>query len=48
MLINSSKVILIKVMMWDRKLEESEIRNIYKRPVRDGLKLFYDFNLGKH
>ena len=37
---------IAKVMMWDRKLEESEIRNIYKRPVRDGLKLFYDFNLG--
>ena len=36
---------ITKVMMWDRKLEESEIKNIYKRPVRDGLKLFYDFNL---
>ena len=26
-----------KVMMWDRKLEEKEIQNIYKRPVKDGL-----------
>ena len=37
---------IAKVMMWDRKLEETEIQNIYKRPPRDGLKLFYDFNLG--
>ena len=37
---------IAKVYMWDRQLTDSEIVKSTKRPVKDGLQLAYDFNLG--